>query len=147
MGGTLSAIVSRNCRAVNSPFSAVAHQKRHFDERLRRTCEPGWGGHGSRVGVAVATITDGKVVEADAGRDPGGKPVTESTRGANEAGDGNEAIPSLLRHFADLRDRTHGGATSRAGKEGKFAAAVELIEPYARQVLAEMNAAMLLGTG
>jgi hypothetical protein len=99
------------------------------------------------MGVAVATITDGKVVEAGAGRDPGGQPVTESTRGTSETGNGNEAIPALLRHFADLRDRTHGGATSRAGKEERFAAAAELIEPYARQVLAEMNADLLLGTG
>ena len=56
----------------------------------------------------MATITDGKVVEADAARDPGGQPVTESTRGTGETGNSNEAIPALLRHFADLRDRTHG---------------------------------------
>jgi hypothetical protein len=71
--------------------------------------------------------------------------VTESTHGGDQ--DGNPAIPALLRHFGDLRDRRHGGETSRAGKEKKFAEAVELIGPYARQVLAEMNQATLLGTG
>ena len=73
--------------------------------------------------------------------------MTQSTPGTDQAGDGNAAIPALLRHFEDLRDRNHGGETSRAGKEEKFAEAVALIEPYARQVLGEMNQAMLLGTG
>ena len=54
--------------------------------------------HGAQ-GVTVATITDGKVVEADAMRDPRAKPVTESTpafRGtagigvANDDGPGND---------------------------------------------------------
>ena len=57
-------------------------------------------------------------------------------------------LRGLLRHFADLRDGTHGdGAVSRADKERLFAAAVELLDPYARQALAEMNDALLLGTG
>jgi hypothetical protein len=54
---------------------------------------------------------------------------------------------ALLRHFADLRDGTHGGARSRREKEHLFAAAVPLLDPYARQALAELNATLLLGTG
>ncbi|HWG14940.1 MAG TPA: hypothetical protein VG268_16850 [Streptosporangiaceae bacterium] len=74
--------------------------------------------------------------------------MTESTPQAGGAGgDVNTAVPALLRHFADLRDRDHGGASSRAGKEEQFAAEVELIGPYARQVLEELNEATLLGTG
>jgi hypothetical protein len=53
----------------------------------------------------------------------------------------------LLRHFADLRDRRHGDAASRDGKERLFAVAVVLLDPYARQALAEINETMLLGTG
>jgi len=37
------------------------------------------------------------------------------------------------RHFADLRDGTHGGASSRRDKERLFAAAVPLLDPHARQ--------------
>ncbi len=58
-----------------------------------------------------------------------------------------EYTGELLRHFADLRDGTHGGASSRQGKEGFFAAAVPLLDPYARQSLKEINADLLLGTG
>ena len=55
---------------------------------------------------------------------------------------------ALLRHFADLRDGTHGeGAVSRGDKERLFAAAVTFLDPYSRQALAEMNDALLLGTG
>ena len=54
----------------------------------------------------------------------------------------------LLRHFADLRDGTHGdGAVSRADKEQLFGAAVDYLDPYARQALDEMNATLLLGSG
>lgn len=53
----------------------------------------------------------------------------------------------LLRHFADLRDGTHGGAAARPDKERFFAAAVALLDPYARQALTEINADVLLGTG
>jgi len=53
----------------------------------------------------------------------------------------------LLRHFADLRDGTHGGARSRQDKERLFASAVELLDPYARQVLDEINTYLLLDTG
>jgi hypothetical protein len=58
-----------------------------------------------------------------------------------------EHIGALLRHFADLRDGTHGDAGPRHDKEKLFAAAVPLLDPYARQVLAEMNTHMLLETG
>jgi len=54
---------------------------------------------------------------------------------------------ALLRHFADLRDGTHGGARSRRDKERLFAAAVPLLDPHARQALEELNTCLLLGTG
>src|SRR6267378_1733169 len=54
---------------------------------------------------------------------------------------------ALLRHFADLRDGTHGGARSRRDKERLFAAAIPLLDPYARQALEEINTSVLLGTG
>jgi hypothetical protein len=54
---------------------------------------------------------------------------------------------ALLRHFADLRDGTHGGARSRSDKEELFAAAVPLLDPYVRQALAELDAHLLLRTG
>jgi hypothetical protein len=58
-----------------------------------------------------------------------------------------EYTAALLRHFADLRDGTHGGAASRADKERLFTAAVPLLDPYARQALDEINADLLLDTG
>jgi hypothetical protein len=54
---------------------------------------------------------------------------------------------ALLRHFADLRDGSHGGVRSRSDKEQLFAAAVPLIDPYARLALEELNTYLLLGTG
>src|SRR6478735_12430486 len=54
---------------------------------------------------------------------------------------------ALLRHLADLRDGTHGGAKSRRDKERLFAAAVPLLDPHARQALEEINTYLLLGTG
>jgi hypothetical protein len=54
---------------------------------------------------------------------------------------------ALLRHFADLRDGTHGGARSRREKEALFVAAVPLLDPDARQALEEINTYLLLGTG
>jgi hypothetical protein len=54
---------------------------------------------------------------------------------------------ALLRHFADLRDGTHGGARSRPDKERLFVAAVPLLDPHARQALEELNTSILLGTG
>jgi hypothetical protein len=58
-----------------------------------------------------------------------------------------EYTAELLRHFADLRDGTHGGASSRHDKERLFIAAVALLDPYARQPLEEINTGLLLGTG
>jgi hypothetical protein len=57
------------------------------------------------------------------------------------------SIAELLRHFADLRDGTHGDATCRRDKEQRFTEAVSLLDPYARQALDEINAHLLLGTG
>ncbi|GAA2673828.1 MULTISPECIES: hypothetical protein [Actinosynnema] len=55
---------------------------------------------------------------------------------------------ALLRHFADLRDGNHGGAaTTRRAKEELFAATVDLLDPVARRVLADLDARMLLGRG
>src|SRR5437762_12361464 len=56
-------------------------------------------------------------------------------------------ITSLIRHFDDLRDGTHGGSTSRKDKEAHFEKAVQLLAPIARQVLPEMNTSLLLDTG
>ena len=56
-------------------------------------------------------------------------------------------IAELRRHFADLRDGTHGDATSRRDKEQLFTEAVNLLDPYARQALSEINAHLLLSTG
>src|ERR1700722_953130 len=56
-------------------------------------------------------------------------------------------ITSLVRHFADLRDGTHGGSASRKDKEAHFEKAVQLLAPVARQVLTEMNTCLLLDTG
>jgi hypothetical protein len=58
-----------------------------------------------------------------------------------------EYVAELLRHFADLRNGTHGGASSRQDKERLFAAAVPLLDPYARQALEEINTHLLLSTG
>jgi hypothetical protein len=56
-------------------------------------------------------------------------------------------ITSLIRHFEDLRDGTHGGSTSRKDKEAHFEKEVQLLAPIARQVLTEMNTNLLLDTG
>jgi hypothetical protein len=56
-------------------------------------------------------------------------------------------ITSLMRHFEDLRDGTHGGSASREGKEAHFEMAVQLLAPIAHKVLAEMNTSLLLDTG
>jgi hypothetical protein len=58
-----------------------------------------------------------------------------------------EYTAELLRHFADLRDGTHGGAVRRQDKERFFSAAITLLDPHARQVLNEINTDLLLGTG
>jgi hypothetical protein len=54
---------------------------------------------------------------------------------------------ALARHFADLRDGTHGDVVSRGDKERLFRTAVELLDPHARRALAELDADLLLGTG
>ena len=56
-------------------------------------------------------------------------------------------ITSLMRHFEDLRDGTHGGSASREGKEAHFERAAQLLAPVAREVLTEMNTSLLLDTG
>jgi hypothetical protein len=56
-------------------------------------------------------------------------------------------ITSLMRHFEDLRDGTHGGSASREGKEAHFEKAVQLLAPISRDVLAEINTGLLLNTG
>jgi hypothetical protein len=56
-------------------------------------------------------------------------------------------ITSLIRHFGDLRDGTHGGSASRKDKETHFEKAVQLLAPVARQVLSEINTSLLLDTG
>lgn len=54
---------------------------------------------------------------------------------------------ALVRHFVDLRDGTHGGASARRDKERLYAAAVALLDPFARRVLDEINADLMLDTG
>ena len=56
-------------------------------------------------------------------------------------------ITSLIRHFEDLRDGTHGDSASRKDKEAHFEKAVQLLAPVARQVLTEINTSLLLDTG
>jgi hypothetical protein len=56
-------------------------------------------------------------------------------------------ITSLIRHFEDLRDGTHGGSASRKDREVHFEKAVQLLAPIARQVLIKMNTSLLLDTG
>ena len=56
-------------------------------------------------------------------------------------------ITSLIRHFEDLREGTHGGSASRKDKEAHFEKAVQLVAPIARQVLTEMNIHLLRNTG
>src|SRR5260370_11480987 len=58
-----------------------------------------------------------------------------------------EYTAEFLRHFADLRDGSHGGAISRQDKERLFTAAVALLDPHARQSLKEINTDLLLGSG
>src|SRR2546427_8703970 len=54
---------------------------------------------------------------------------------------------ALLRHFADLRDGTHGGARSRLDRGRLYDAAIPLLDPHARQALEEITRYLLLGTG
>jgi hypothetical protein len=92
-----------------------------------------------------ALPSPGRVIEAKGNR------VSASTRSSspdrNDAPARPASASALLRHFADLRDGTHGGARSRRDKEALFVAAVPLLDPYARQALEEINSYLLLGTG
>lgn len=56
-------------------------------------------------------------------------------------------LEALVRHFGDLRDGTHAGEITRRGKEAAFEQAVRLLDAPARQVLAEFDQYLLLGTG
>jgi hypothetical protein len=56
-------------------------------------------------------------------------------------------LGALRRHFADLRDGRHGGVAGRRDKEALFADTVRLLDPVARQALAEVNEVLLLGSG
>ncbi|MFC8845615.1 MULTISPECIES: hypothetical protein [unclassified Micromonospora] len=56
-------------------------------------------------------------------------------------------LEALLRHFADLRDGTHGDLVRRADKERLFTEAVTLLDPYARQALREIDETLLLNSG
>lgn len=56
-------------------------------------------------------------------------------------------LTSLLRHFGDLRDGTHGGVGSRSQKEQVFAESVSMLDRHARQVLTELNEVLLFGRG
>jgi hypothetical protein len=60
---------------------------------------------------------------------------------------GERHFSAALLHFIDLRDGTHGGARSRHEKERLFEATVELLDPYARQALQELNSELMLNTG
>jgi hypothetical protein len=59
---------------------------------------------------------------------------------------GHDYTGALLRHFTDLRDGTHGGASSRRDRQRLYTAAVALLDAYARQALREINTDLLLGT-
>jgi hypothetical protein len=56
-------------------------------------------------------------------------------------------LVALRRHCEDLRDGTHGGVADRGGKERVFERAVELLDPVARQVLAEVDQSLLQRSG
>jgi hypothetical protein len=56
-------------------------------------------------------------------------------------------ITALRRHFEDLRDGTHGHRHTREDKEAVFATTVELLAPYAEQVLQELNTHLLNDQG
>ena len=75
-----------------------------------------------------------------------------TTHTSPDPGEGTDAArpaytDALLRHFVDLRDGTHGGASSQRDKERLYTAAVALLDPHARRVLEEINGYLLRGTG
>lgn len=57
------------------------------------------------------------------------------------------AFQALLRHFTDLLDGLHGGQSSRDEKEQLFRQEIARLDPVARDVLGELNAALLRRTG
>jgi hypothetical protein len=59
----------------------------------------------------------------------------------------NGELSALVRHFVDLRDGTHAGSVSRADKETHFVREAELLAPFARQALTEIDETLLLRTG
>jgi hypothetical protein len=72
------------------------------------------------------------------------------TTGNTQDATGLPHLAALARHFADLRDGSHGeggDTVSRLGKERHFRRAVELLHPYAVQVLDEFDAVLFLGKG
>lgn len=56
-------------------------------------------------------------------------------------------LDALRRHLVDLRDGTHGDVITRRDKEELFVRTTALLDPFARQVLEEMNTLLMLGTG
>src|SRR5258707_2979 len=56
-------------------------------------------------------------------------------------------VSSLLRHFGDLRDGTHGDRRTREDKERLFRDPVGLLDAPARQALGELNEGLLLNPG
>jgi hypothetical protein len=85
------------------------------------------------------------VTEDSDGRFGTGRPSNPESIGEDD--DVPAYVRALMRHFVDLRDRTHGGSSGRHDKEEHFARAVELLHPMATQVLREMNTALLLESG
>jgi hypothetical protein len=71
----------------------------------------------------------------------------EKKMSSNRDSRSTQHTTALLRHFADLRDGTHGGATSRQDKERVFAAEVTLLDPHVQHALEGINADLLLATG
>jgi hypothetical protein len=56
-------------------------------------------------------------------------------------------LVALRRHCEDLRDGTHLGVAARADKERLFGRTVELLDPVARQALAEVDEFLFERTG
>jgi hypothetical protein len=71
----------------------------------------------------------------------------EKKMSSNRDSRSTESTAGLLRHFADLRDGTHGGATSREDKERLFTAEVTLLDPHVQHTLEGINTDLLLGAG
>lgn len=72
---------------------------------------------------------------------------TDSERALPMPGGRPEYLAASLRHFCDLRDRTHGGVSSRRDKERLFEKSVGLLDPHARAVLGEIDEGLLCNTG